>query len=1131
MAINKNKVMDAARKARDKGQVDKAIKEYLKIVREDPKDVRVWLKIGDLYAKKGAKPEATETYLKVAKFYSEQGFYLKAVAVYKQILKLDPRLVEVNLKLAELYRQLGLLSDAMQHFEMVAAFFHREGKTKEALATIRQLVDLDPENVATRIKLAELYSKEGMTGDAVTEFGHACDYLRKHNRQDDFIKVAERLLWHKPENIDLNRELAGLYLRRTDPRRALQKLQTCFKANPRDVETLGLLAQAFQALDQKGKTVSVLKEMARVLVDAGKRREAEDVHRKILQFVPGDPDSRAFLGQSKVGPAHAPAPPVAEEVLEPAPRRTAARGVMGNPTGSMPLVNPPELDDEPEPLPPTTEDARGAVHLLASEGETDLIAELSLDDENFDSADSSVHGEVHADEIVKILTETDVYVKYGLHQKALEHLQKVFSLDAHNLEARERLKDLLLAQGRATEAVAELCRMAEQVAPAQPEQAELYLREAVRISPHDPQVPEMAARYRLDLTGAEEVEIVDDMPAGDSGAPLRLERSPAGSGARPVDDELDFGDLDFDSEVSDEPGASGGGAGGHAGAVPRASSHFESDGFEFELEDDESQVESSVSFGGPAPALARPDSVIDLAQAGQPDGNTMEVQLDQVEEAVSIADLDSDDLDFDAPAHDFDAPAADDFDAPAHDFGAPAHLDPAGGAMDVGADVDDPLGDFGAPAAPRSLGGLGEMDVDMGHGVGPGGMSHASEPAGLDPLGSLDHDPSAMQPMVPEDQLAPPMAMSEDDLALDDLPFDPADARRFDAEPGFQEGDAAPGMAEPHAQEPDPGAASDFGLGYPEPPAQPHIGAGPGDPTHQNEIPPASLDSGFVLDGDSEVRDAGEVPTVGNTSLEDDLDEADFFMNQALWDEARDILHGLLERYPGHPLVLAKLRDVDAMASGQMPDPDGADELPGGDELGFDELGGAALGSEGVAPSPAHMAGAPQSRPAKPVVLLEKPIEDSDADTHYDLGLAYKEMGLHDEAIKAFNKVLTVSGREVQCHLMIGLCHKEQGNLSEAINQFKAGLYVDKITQPEKFGLYYEIGNCYEDLEDPQEALYYYEMVLKRDGGYRDVAQRVASIRSRSGGNGAGGSAGSGTGKRQSTLDAETDAALDDLKR
>src|SRR5882757_40990 len=305
--------MDAARKFVDRGQIDKAVKEYLRIVHEDPKDVRVWLKIGDLYAKKGAKQDAIETYLKVARFYHDQGFFLKAVAVYKQILKLDPRLVDVSLKLAELYRQLGLMSEAMLHFETVAAHFHREGNTKEALATVKKLVDLDPENIATRIKLAELYSKEGLLDEAATQFTHACEQLRRQGRQDDFLKVAERLLWHKPDNHALNRELAGLYLRRNDPRRALQKLQACFKADPRDVETLGLLAQAFQALDQKAKTVSVLKELARIHNENKQRDKAADVFRKILEFVPNDPDALQFLGPQQK-PAVAPAP------QQPAPR-------------------------------------------------------------------------------------------------------------------------------------------------------------------------------------------------------------------------------------------------------------------------------------------------------------------------------------------------------------------------------------------------------------------------------------------------------------------------------------------------------------------------------------------------------------------------------------------------------------------------------------------------------------------------------------------------------------------------------------------------------------------------------------------------------------------------------------------
>src|SRR6476660_2629826 len=183
--------MDAARKFVDKGQIDKAVKEYLRIVQEDPKDVRVWLKIGDLYAKKGAKQDATDTYLKVARFYHDHGFFGKAIAVYKQILKLDPRLVDVIMKLADLYRQNGYMTEAMQHYESVAAHFHREGNTKEALETVQKLVDLDPENIATRIKLAELYSKEGLVDDAVQQFTLACEQLRKQNRQADFIKVAE----------------------------------------------------------------------------------------------------------------------------------------------------------------------------------------------------------------------------------------------------------------------------------------------------------------------------------------------------------------------------------------------------------------------------------------------------------------------------------------------------------------------------------------------------------------------------------------------------------------------------------------------------------------------------------------------------------------------------------------------------------------------------------------------------------------------------------------------------------------------------------------------------------------------------------------------------------------------------
>lgn len=173
MAINKNKVIAAAQKYVQKGQFDKAIKEYRKIVEAEPEDVRTWLKIGDLQAKKGAPAEATDTYLRVANHYSEQGFYLKAVAVYKQVLLLQPRFVEVHLKLAALYQQLGLLTDARRQLEVAHQVLAEEGRVEDSMQVLRAMTEIDPENVAVRIRLAETLSKEKKVDDAVEEFTRA----------------------------------------------------------------------------------------------------------------------------------------------------------------------------------------------------------------------------------------------------------------------------------------------------------------------------------------------------------------------------------------------------------------------------------------------------------------------------------------------------------------------------------------------------------------------------------------------------------------------------------------------------------------------------------------------------------------------------------------------------------------------------------------------------------------------------------------------------------------------------------------------------------------------------------------------------------------------------------------------
>ncbi|MGB5374449.1 MAG: tetratricopeptide repeat protein [Polyangiales bacterium] len=287
--------MDAARKYQSRGQYDKAIAQYQKLVAADKRDVRSLLKIGDLHVRAGNRGTAIETYEIVATHYAAQGFFLKAIAVYKQILKLDPSRLDAQVRLGEMYEQLQLVSDAMSVFEDVSNAFARAGDTEQALVMLGKIVDIDPEHIPVRIKYAEALSRAGRTQDAANEFEQGAMLLKEQGRLEDYLKVAERLLYHRSNDVQVARELAETYIERRDPKRALAKLQICFKADPRDVSTLSLLAEAFLMLSQTDKAISVYREIARIHREAHRPQERMSALHRILQLNPNDKEAHAAL--------------------------------------------------------------------------------------------------------------------------------------------------------------------------------------------------------------------------------------------------------------------------------------------------------------------------------------------------------------------------------------------------------------------------------------------------------------------------------------------------------------------------------------------------------------------------------------------------------------------------------------------------------------------------------------------------------------------------------------------------------------------------------------------------------------------------------------------------------------------
>src|SRR3990172_9971145 len=107
MAFDKSKVLKSAEKFVAAGKISQAIEEYQKILKENPKEWNLMIQIGDLLLKTSKASEAIESFQKVADHYHSDGFFLKAIAIYKRINKLDPNLTEICMKLADLYLKQG----------------------------------------------------------------------------------------------------------------------------------------------------------------------------------------------------------------------------------------------------------------------------------------------------------------------------------------------------------------------------------------------------------------------------------------------------------------------------------------------------------------------------------------------------------------------------------------------------------------------------------------------------------------------------------------------------------------------------------------------------------------------------------------------------------------------------------------------------------------------------------------------------------------------------------------------------------------------------------------------------------------------------------------------------------------
>ena len=121
-------------------------------------------------------------------------------------------------------------------------------------------------------------------------------------------------------------------------------------------------------------------------------------------------------------------------------------------------------------------------------------------------------------------------------------------------------------------------------------------------------------------------------------------------------------------------------------------------------------------------------------------------------------------------------------------------------------------------------------------------------------------------------------------------------------------------------------------------------------------------------------------------------------------------------------------------------------------------------------------------------------VEEEDYASHYDLGVAFKEMGLIDEAIAQFQKALRGDSHRVRSYESLGQCFVEKGQLQVAVTLLERSLETTRADDQQLVGVLYLLGYASEVMARHADALGYYQRVFAVDIEFRDVAQRVAAM-------------------------------------
>ncbi|HZM71581.1 MAG TPA: tetratricopeptide repeat protein [Candidatus Cryosericum sp.] len=1027
-ALDRAKTIQAAEKHVRAGKFLEAVAEYKKLADDNPRDMNVLNKLGDLLTRAGKNQEALRFFLRIAEFYAKDGFFLKAIAMYKKISKLDGTNLECQQQLAALYQKQGLASEAKAQYLLIADQLIRKGQQKAAADILQKVLEIEPDNVKVRSTLGELLGRSPKGDGAAREFCQAARSALDRGAAIECVQALRKAIHADPMFAELPAALLALIMKvEMTPKDLAPLAEAVSKAAPKNGVAVVVLAESYRRAGRKAEAETVFKSLEGI--------RQQDLTAEAMSVV-----ARWHTGAGRDTEAY--------EWLN----KSVERFVVEDRFADAAVVLDAYLQGHP-------------VHRLALASRAAVAGRSSDAD-----------GEAEA-----LLRLVPLLIEDLEPEKASEAVDKLETLrpgDAGVMALRARLQP----PAADSESDAGQDEVPSAVSPSQAEE-ETGSTEGIFELGDDGLASESVAEEPLIAVagagGVEEESI--DLPEEDAYGPVsRIQEIQAADGdGQPIDEEFISEHL-TEAEVFVK-----------YGLLAKAREQLQAilERYPKEMTAHERLIEVHAGEGNIEQAVSECLLLADLKKAAGLDGEVREL----VNEAIRIA----------GPGG---SPLIERYTAALDSGGALAgSVAKAARVPAVPAKAAPPQSP--APKSPR-----------------PAAPAHEIRPA---------PQKEAEPKRTPTPVSRPPAVHHPDSLEIEiDMPEEASEQVPAAAPvPDFAVTTARSTLLQrrDRVEEETPEEAPPRGV------------------SRATAVPVAQLEI------DEPAGDDGPTPLSPIATAKprepdsEKLGEVDFYMEQGLTEEARQVLFQLRKQYPGSQAVAERLRGLEQPAGHAA-----AKAAATAPEANLDFEVEQALGGRPVAQEPQKKAAPPipKGTKARPVFKVERhdpaeggeffdlakeldaslgeeqgrsgtqapdslegpghsfdevlaafrkgveqQVDEQDYDTHYNLGIAYKEMGLVDEAIGEFQFAARDPARTIECCGILGLCFRDRGMPDLALKWYRRGLDMPDLDEQKAMGLRYDMAEVYKERGEFEQALRMYTEVYGVDSNYRDVSARIKEVK------------------------------------